>query len=152
MIAVIGRPGIAASGELTGPAAQISLAAAASGARVEVAGTVGDDEAGDRVAVALAQGGVGHAALLRITGARTPGAVDATGALPRLDAQDVDLALRYLIDIAVVVVADRLSPEADAVVREAAQYHGAELVRVDPSDDPVVIGQRVAAAAGTAPR
>lgn len=51
---------------------------------------------------------------------------------PRLDAADVDLALRYLTDYAVVVVADELDPASAEVVSAGAAYANAQLVAVVP--------------------
>src|SRR3990170_4341840 len=77
MIVVLGRPFVAdspAGHRPAGLAARIALAAAAAGGRVELAGSVGDDEAADAVAIGLARAGVGHAALQRIPAAGAPGA------------------------------------------------------------------------------
>lgn len=54
--------------------------------------------------------------------------------LPRLDAGDVDLGLHYLAEIQVLVVAERLTPEALRVVADAATYHGAALVLLADAD------------------
>ena len=116
-------------------AAPIAAAAAAAGARVELVGSIGDDVAGDAVVVELGQGGIGHAALLRDPAGRTP-VVGADGrdggSPPRLDAEDVRLGLGYLIDYRVLVLAEPLPPETEAVAVEAAQYHGAEVIAVVP--------------------
>ena len=55
-----------------GRACEIALAVAGSGARAEVVGRVGDDPAGDRLLIALALAGVGHAAVLRDPARPTP--------------------------------------------------------------------------------
>lgn len=47
-----------------------------------------------------------------------------------LDAGDVALGLRYLVDFRVVVVTDPVDDEAAAVVAEAARFAGAEVVAV----------------------
>lgn len=104
----------------------IALAAAAAGARVELVGKVGDDEAGDAIAVELERAGVGHAALLREPAAQTPVA-GADAALP-LGVADVELALRYLPDFRVIVAADVLPDSVAEVVAEAAGYGGAHRV------------------------
>ena len=132
MIVVLGRPFVIdspAGQRPAGLAARIALAVAAAGGRVELAGSVGDDEAADAVAIGLARAGVGHAALQRIPAAVTPqeGSVPV---LPRMDAHDVDLALRYLTDYRVLVVADALPAELEAVVLDAAGYTGATIVAV----------------------
>ena len=132
MIVVLGRPFVIdspAGQRPAGLAARIALAAAAAGGRVELAGSVGDDEAADAVAIGLARAGVGHAALQRIPAAVTPqeGSVPV---LPRMDAHDVDLALRYLTDYRVLVVAETLTPELEVVVLDAAGYTGATIVAV----------------------
>jgi hypothetical protein len=132
MIVVLGRPLVIDSpvGQRpAGLAARIALAAAAAGGRVELAGSVGDDEAADAVALGLARAGVGHAALQRIPAAVTPREGSVPG-LPRMDARDVDLALRYLTDFRVLVVADALPAELEAVVLDAAGYTGATIVVV----------------------
>ena len=134
MIVVLGRPYLAASpaGPLpAGLAARIAMAASAAGVRVELAGTIGDDEAGDAVALALARAGVGHAALQRLPATITP-RLGSRAAMPRLDARDLDLALRYLADYRVLVVADPLSTALERIVVEAAGYAGATIVAVVP--------------------
>ena len=158
MIVVIGipiaRPAISPQ-RVTGVAPAAALAAARSGARVELVGKVGDDEAGDAAALALAQAGVGHAALLRDPAHATPVAietesseaavdhpVDDVGNAPRalepadrrrwpaLEAEDVELALRYLPDIRTIVVAEPVSDSVLKIVRQAARYLAARLVVV----------------------
>jgi hypothetical protein len=132
MIVVLGRPFVSdspAGQRPAGLAARIALAAAAAGGRVELAGSVGDDEAADAVAIGLARAGVGHAALQRIPAAVTPREGSVPG-LPRMDARDVDLALRYLTDYRVLVVADALPADLEAVVLDAAGYTGAAIVAV----------------------
>lgn len=145
MIVVLGRPGRGDDGRLDRPAGRIALAAAAAGGRVELVGTIGDDAAGDEVIVALGQAGIGHAAVLRDPGALTPGqeADDEALRLPRLDAADIDLGLRYIAECDVLVVAEPLPAEAIQVVVEAAAYHGAALVvlrdpetELEPADLP----------------
>ena len=135
MIVVLGRPAAAiVDGRVVpvGLAAGVALAAAAEGAPVELVGTIGDDDLGDRLAVALDQSGVGHAALLRIAGAATP-VPRGTAQPPRLDAGDVDLGLRYLPSIRVLIAAEPLAAGVAAIVAEAAAYHGAALIAVVPA-------------------
>lgn len=130
---------------LAGP---VALAATAAGAQVELVGTIGDDPEGDLVVVALGRGGVGHAALLRDPGGRTPadGAVGPdSGQLPRLDARDVELGLGYLVEYRVLVLVEQLAEEAEAVALEAAAYHGAQLVALVPEGR--AVSERLAASA-----
>jgi hypothetical protein len=99
---------------------------AAAGARVEIVGKVGDDEAGNAIAVELERAGVGHAALLRDPSSATP--VEGREASLAVAQADVELALRYLADFRVVIAVDPLEPAADEVVREAARYAGAHRI------------------------
>jgi hypothetical protein len=95
-------------------------------------GSIGDDPAGDEVVVELGRAGIGHAALLRDPGGTTPVAGRSTSQLPRLDAADVELGLRYVADYHVLMLAEPLPPEAEAAAIEAAAYHDAALVAVVP--------------------
>jgi sugar/nucleoside kinase (ribokinase family) len=132
-------PGLAAGGLAAG----IALAIAASGVHVELVGSVGDDVEGDAVALALGQAGVGHAALLRDPGARTPGRssvgalLPGEGSLPRLDAGDVGLGLRYVPACDALVIASALDPAAWGAAMEGAAYHGATVIAVVGSADEV---------------
>jgi len=140
VIVVVGRPGLSTTGRLGLPAARVALAAAETGARVELVGSVGDDAAGEQVALELGRHGIGHAALLRDPAASTPHessddeekeeAGPDRGPVPHLDAADVALGLSYLADCQVLVVAEPLSPAALTAASEAAAYHGAALVVV----------------------
>ena len=122
MIVVLGRPALDERGALGGLPARVAAAAAAAGARVEMVGTVADSADGDNTVVQLGRAGVGHAALLRNPGeART------------LEAADVDLALRYVPDSRVVVLAEPLDAAAARAVFDGAAYHGAELIIVRES-------------------
>jgi hypothetical protein len=101
-------------------------------------GSVGDDAAGEEVALALGVAGVGHAALLRDPAGVTP-RVDVDGIetgvpLPRLDASDIDLGLRYVPECRVLVVADPLDEGGLRVAAEAATYHDAALVLLIAQD------------------
>lgn len=146
MIAVLGRPGLTADGQLNRAAGRIALAAAEAGGRVELVGSVGDDTDGEAVALELGRAGIGHAALLRDPAGDTPTADgDQEGEpprLPRLDAADVDLGLRYIADCHVLVVAEQIDADSLRVVRDAAGYHGAALIlltmsgRRSPADLP----------------
>jgi len=53
-------------------------------------------------------------------------------ARPRLEAADLELALRYLTEFAVIVAADALDQESAEVVGAAAAYVGAHVVAVVP--------------------
>jgi DNA-binding transcriptional LysR family regulator len=55
--------------------------------------------------------------------------------LPRLDAGDVDLGLRYLPECRVLVVAEPLHDDALRVVIDAAAYHGAQLIVIGEARD-----------------
>jgi NAD(P)-dependent dehydrogenase (short-subunit alcohol dehydrogenase family) len=112
----------------SGLGVEVALAAAAAGARVELVGKVGDDEAGDGIAVELERAGVGHAALLRDPSSATP--VEGRDAPLSLGRADVELALRYLVDFRVVITTDPLSADAGEVVAEAAGYAGAHRIIV----------------------
>lgn len=137
MIVVVGQPLFRATEDgarADGPAARIALAAAAHGRTVQLVGKSGEDAEGDAIVLALGRGGVGHAALHREAGQRTPRAVESLGddldslgddpgpsgdeagdptgdastdtpaAWTGLDAADLDLALRYLAEYVVLVL------------------------------------------------
>ncbi len=138
MIVVLGRPARARrhDGEaLDGTVSGIALALAAADRPVELVGSVGDDAEGDAVVVLLGQAGVGHAALLRDPAGRTPVAGEARHPLPRLDAGDVELGLRYIADVSVLVLAESLAPDAEAAALDAAAYHTAPVVAIVPAAD-----------------
>jgi hypothetical protein len=155
VIVVIGQPLFRASDDrpaVDGLPARVALAAASRGRSVQLVGKAGEDPEGDAVVLALAEGGVGHVALLRDAGRPTPQATEptdfdldlldeapvadaATGPPPgstALDAADVDLALRYLTDFAVVVLADPARPDVVGVVADAAGWVGARLILALP--------------------
>jgi hypothetical protein len=163
VIVVVGQPVFRASADrhaVDGLAARIALTAASRGRSVQLVGKAGEDPEGDAVVLALAEGGVGHVALLRDAGRptlRAPAAptdaADATeadiaepdtvvsSAVPAtdvsLDAGDVDLALRYLTEYAVVVLADPVDEGVVKVVSDASSWVGARLILV------VAAGQRL---------
>jgi hypothetical protein len=63
-----------------------------------------------------------------------------TFAAPTLEPADIELALRYLPDYRVLVIADSLLPEALQVVVAASRWSGAALILVVPSgSDPIDI-------------
>ncbi len=140
-----------------GLSAAIAVAAAGAGAAVQVVGRVGEDAAGDQVLLALAAASVGHVAVLREPGRPTPAAPPTAGESPSpdgpalgeslleddrdatvedgaappglsVDAADLELALRYVPDYRVLVIAADLDPEPLATVVAAAGWSGAHLV------------------------
>jgi hypothetical protein len=132
VILVVGRPRLTERGELDGTSALVAVAAAEQGTQVELVGSVGYDADGDAVAVELGRAGVGHAALLRDPVGVTPRAGGIANGLPRLDAADVELGLRYIVECRVLIVAEPISAATLAVAIDAAAYHGADLVVLVP--------------------
>ncbi len=135
MIVVLARPRVyrpQPDGDLApgGLGVEVALALGAGGAPVELVGSIGDDPEGDRVVVELGRARVGHAALLRDPSVRTPrlGDTDTPKGLPRLDAADVELGLRYLADCRVLVIAEDLDDAARQQALEAAAFHGAAVI------------------------
>jgi len=150
VIVVLGRPRVyrpEPDGELApgGLAAEVALAVGRAGAPVEIVGSIGDDPEGDRVILELGRAAVGHAALARDPAARTPTVDGLDGQLPRLDAADIELGLRYLAECRVLVVADDLGADSLSTALEAADYHGAATVVVAAagSIDPEGLGASV---------
>ena len=142
----------------TGRPADVARAAIDAGSSVQLVGKVGDDPAGDALLLALADLGIGHVAVLRDPARATPlgpapaplpeiesmlidddafdvpdpappgGSGIGSGPLPTIDAGDLELALRYLPDHRIVVVAEALDTSAlDAVISDCS-YVGAQLV------------------------
>lgn len=165
MIVVIGRPALqeGPSPVPGGRAAEVALAAAAAGARVEVVGRVGDDPAGDQLVLALSRAGIGHAALLRDPSRPTivlpvpeeagfaveadpeARALDDPG--PPLEPAEVSMGLRYLGDFTVLVVADDLTPVALRAAVDGARFAGSHLVllmaqtdEAEPAGEDVIEG------------
>ncbi len=155
MIVVVGSPvhrAAIADGRsgVVGTGPSIARGVLAAGGTVQLVGKVGSDAAGDATLLALARDGVGHAAMLRDPGRPTPVAPPVepdddpfAGAGPRstagptvrplpMDAEDLDLALRYLAAFAVLVMADEMDQASLAVAIEAARYAGASLLIVLP--------------------
>jgi hypothetical protein len=122
VIVVLGRPQLDERGGLDRLAGRVASAAATNGARVELVGSVTDDDAGDATITALGRHGIGHAALLRMP----------TSTQPRLDGADIELGLRYVSDCRVLVVADTLDGAALAAAVDGATYHRAQLVVAAP--------------------
>ncbi len=153
MIVVIGSLRLRGSGpdaDVAGLAGSIAVAAAADGQRVELVGRLGDDPAGDAVLLALARHGVGHVAMLRDPSRPTtvvpdedePSDPDAPGEgahpsldppRPTLDAADLDLALRYLPELA-VIVAVHLDGDVLATAFAATGWAETSLIVVVPTD------------------
>jgi hypothetical protein len=151
-----GDPGQRATA--AGRATEVARGAIDAGSSVQLVGKVGDDPAGDALLLALADAGIGHVAVLRDPARATPLAApppveiesmliddDAfdvpetsparrdepiDGPLPTIDAGDLELALRYLPDHRVVVVAEALDGDALGVVAADCSYVGAQLVIV----------------------
>jgi hypothetical protein len=130
----------------------MALAAAAAGGSVQIVGRVGEDRAGEAVLLDLARRGVGHVAVLRDSGRPTaemsavsaddvaleadPGpASHVASPPPTLDPADIELALSYLTEYAVIVVAEPLAASALRVVTDATAWSGARLVVVGVPDD-----------------
>ncbi len=107
-----------------GATAAIALAASTAGASVQLVGRVSDSPDGDALLLSLASGGVGHVATLR-----QPSGSSA----PILQAADLELALRYLSEFRVVVLADGHEADLRRVAADAAAWSGASLIVVLPS-------------------
>lgn len=143
---VAGRPDASGEAAPAGFAATVATAAAAAGSKVELVTRIGEDPAGDAVILALARAGIGHVATLRDAGRRTPvvPSTDEDGVPdldedaastpvvsppgPTLDGGDVGLALRYLSDYRVIVVAHAADRNVLDEVLAAAGWSGARLV------------------------
>jgi hypothetical protein len=152
---VPGDPGQRATA--AGRPVDVARGAIDAGSEVQLVGKIGDDPAGDALLLALADAGIGHVAVLRDPARATPLAPAATveiesilldddafdvpeaasprvlagkgsGPLPTIDAGDLDLALRYLPDHRIVVIAEALDSEALGVVLADCSYVGAQLV------------------------
>jgi sulfofructose kinase len=102
-----------------GPAASAALAAAAAGSTVQLVSRVVDDLEGDAMLQHLAGAGVSHVATLR---------QPAPAGDPVLEAADLDLALRYLTDVGVLVLASPDPGLTDVAVDSAAWNHAALVV------------------------
>ena len=131
MVVVVGCPHLQAGAlpagrRAGGMAVAIARAVVDGGARVELVGKVGDDRAGDDLAVELERASIGHAALLRDPAGATP--ADDEGPGLGLSAPDVELALRYLADWRVIVVADPLEGDVAEAIAGSAAFAGAHQV------------------------
>jgi hypothetical protein len=118
VIAIVGR---ASDRRTTAVARRIARA----GGLGELVATVAMDRAGDRALLDLAAAGVGHAAALR-----SPAAA--------LEPADLDLALRYLPDLRVVVLAADAAT-LGATAAASAAWAGARLVAVADGDPPAAL-------------
>jgi ribokinase len=152
MIVVLGRPRVyrpEPDGDLApgGLAVELALAAARAGAEVQLVGAIGDDPEGDRIVVELGRGDVGHAALMRDPATRTPLITQPRDArpLPRLEAADVEMGMRYMHECRVLVISAELDAAALAAAQEAADFHGAAVVMVANAGtvDPELLGDAV---------
>lgn len=140
----------------------VAAAAAAAGGDIQLVGKIGDDPAGEAALLDLTGRGVGHVAVLRDPGAPTPVGADPAAtdmALfddpdappaspassptvgPVLEPADIELALRYLPDYRVLVIADPIPPESLEVVLAASRWSGAALIVLVPagSEPPALI-------------
>lgn len=152
MIVVLGRPRVyrpEPDGELApgGLAVELALAVARAGADVELVGSVGDDPEGDRIVIELGRSGVGHAALMRDPATHTPHVGQPRDArpVPRLDAADVEMGLRYQSAYRVLVISAELAATALSAAQEAAEFHGAAVVMVADTGtiEPERLGENV---------
>jgi sugar/nucleoside kinase (ribokinase family) len=157
VIVVVGSPlvGVTEAGlRAAGMAAGIARAAADAGAEVQVVGKVGEDPGGDAVLLDLAAGLVGHVAILRDPSRGTPAIAppgedesafdedestmtEDGGSIPpadglALEPADIELALRYLPDYRVLVIAEPLAEASLRVATAAAAWNGAALVVIVP--------------------
>jgi hypothetical protein len=155
MIVVVGAPAWRAGepGAPAGRTCEVALAAVRNGGRVELVGRVGDDPTGDRLLIALALAGVGHAAVLRDPARSTPvlpephaepdGAPDDPFAAPDdpppapplaaydgppLQPADVALGLQYLTAFGVLVLSDDAPASVVPACVEGAAFAGAQVV------------------------
>lgn len=121
MIVVVGHPVAIATPTGTaagGLAATVALSAASAGASVQLVARVVDDPDGDEILRHLSDGGVAHVATLR-----QPATADG----PILEAADLELALRYLTNVGVLVLAGG-DPALAKVAVEAADWSQASLI------------------------
>ena len=152
VIVVVGNPILIATEprpRAGGLAVGVAAAAAAAGGDVQLVGKTGDDPAGEAALLDLAARGVGHVAILRDPSGPTPVGADPDAADiapfddarpatapasfspavgPALEPADIELALRYLPDYRVLVIADPIPAESLDVVLAASKWSGAALV------------------------
>ena len=142
----------------------IARAVVAAGGAAQLVGKLGEGTDADAIALSLAADRIGHVALLRTPGpaailaGEASSAAEADGGLDRLagldgsdepagaarsdgpptssmDAGDLELALRYLPDYGVVVLAEPLDPVARSAAVEAARWSGATVIVVAAAGD-----------------
>jgi hypothetical protein len=151
VIVVVGNPILIATEprpRAGGLAVGVGAAAAAAGGDVQLVGKIGDDAAGEAALLDLNGRRVGHVAILRDPSIPTPEApdpasadlalfdepdgeprpADSTPAGPVLEPADIELALRYLPDYRVLVIADAIPAESLEVVLAASRWSGAALI------------------------
>jgi hypothetical protein len=158
MIVVVGLPAYAdgPDGEecAGGLAVEVAAAAERRGGTVELVGKVGNDGAGDAVVVALGRLGIGHAALMRDPARPTPVLTEAPrddsadaasdgpetvllpedpAARPALEAEDVELALRYLPQAGVIVLVDPFAESTVEAGIAGAAFSAARLIVLVPT-------------------
>jgi sugar/nucleoside kinase (ribokinase family) len=160
VIVVVGSPLVGLTDSrlrAAGLATGIARAAASAGSEVQVVGKVGEDPGGDAILLDLAAGDVGHVAILRDPSRPTPATGPASVDEPAFDdddgnpptaddgerisnvsglsleAADIELALRYLPDYRVLVIADSLAEPSLRVALAAASWTGAALVVIVPA-------------------
>jgi hypothetical protein len=154
VIVVVGSPAARPEGDsfaAAGLAATIARASAASGARTQLVGRVGEDPIGEAVLLDLALHDVGHATIVRDPSRATAqlqttldDAFDQEIATDRdaspahastFDAADLKLAFDYLPEYAVIVIAERLGDAAIRVAIDAAAWSGSALIVAAPQDE-----------------
>jgi hypothetical protein len=130
VIVVVGNPtpkGTPAGIVAGGTAALVALSAAAASSEVQLVARVVDDPAGDSMLQHLTTAGVSHVATLR-----QPATPDG----PVLEAADLELALRYLTNVGVLVLAGH-DPGLTPIAVEAAAWNHAALVVILPRGEAI---------------
>lgn len=142
MIVVVGQP-FARRGPAgwlaDGPAVRVAAAVTELGNRVQLLGRIGEDPVGEALVLDCARRSIGHAALLRSPGHATPllGGRPTEAEPLGLDAGDVELGLRYFVDLDAIVVADPLPVAALEVAARLAAAQEAVLVVAVERGEPV---------------
>lgn len=115
-----------------GSVVRVAAVVAGRGGRVEILGRIGEDEPGEAIVLDLARRSIGHAAVIRSPGRRTPllDGPPGSGEPLGLDGGDVELGLRYFVDLVAVVVSDPIPPSALEVAARIAAAQEASLVVV----------------------
>jgi hypothetical protein len=147
VIVVIGSPWARISEQAVsaaGTPCAVAVVAARSGSAIQVVGKVGEDPAGDAVLLDLARHDVGHVAVLRDAARATAVEPELSGDEPLageaselpaeppsiLEAADIELALSYLPEYRVIVVAEPVDNVGLRVIAAAAEWSGAALIVV----------------------